>query len=42
MEKKVKIGRGWPEPAGIVRNGFRTPPGKRKEKRQKKRRESKG
>ena len=26
MRKKLKISRMWPEPAGTVRNGFRTPP----------------
>ena len=25
-KKKLKIGRRWPEPAGTIRNGFRTPP----------------
>ena len=28
MEKKLKIGRRWPEPSGTVRDGFRTPPQK--------------
>ena len=26
--KKLKFGRRWPEPAGTVRDGFRTPPQK--------------
>ena len=28
MDKNLKFGRRWPEPAGTVRDGFRTPPQK--------------